>query len=69
MLVLNRITSYNVCYTKLLREGFNLLEEPIPLDANGMPVDDSIKYQIYRLAERGAEMVYVGVDAFSYNFV
>ena len=48
-----------------------------------MPVDDSIKYQIYRLAERGAEMVYVGVDAFinlrqkevadacveSYNFV
>ena len=55
---LNRITSYNVCYTKLLRKGKRLL-------ANGHAVADRLA-----TGQHVVEIARVGIDDDgSYNFV
>ncbi|WP_431854345.1 ABC transporter substrate-binding protein [Azospirillum sp.] len=42
--------------------GVELLEEPVPLGASGQPLAGELPALIARLAQRGAEMLYVGPD-------
>jgi len=44
--------------------GVTVLETPIPLDTSGQPIVATIPGLIYGLAERGAEMLYIGPDTF-----
>ncbi|WP_029008036.1 ABC transporter substrate-binding protein [Azospirillum halopraeferens] len=44
--------------------GVELLEEPVPLLAEGKPDADAVPGLVARLADRGAEMLYIGPDTF-----
>ncbi len=45
-------------------KDFTLVEEEVVVNDKGEPMADSLEYLVYKLAERGADMIYIGVDAF-----
>ena len=71
MFIVPRITSYNVCYTKLLRPVVDLVEGPaavgadVPVDA-GFSVAASWRHVTPRRRERCRQRAR---GQFSYNFV
>lgn len=49
------------------RLGFTLLEAPVPAGADGQPSPDAIPALVAGLAERGAQVLYIGPDNFVGN--
>lgn len=60
----NSITNVNKLRSVSKLKDFSLIEEEIVLDNKGQPMSDSLKFLVYRLVERGADVIYVGLDAF-----
>lgn len=63
----NSVSNVHALRTQAARQGFTLLEAPVPLASDGQPSPDSIPGLVTELAEKGAQVLYIGPDNFIGN--
>lgn len=60
----NSILTLEGLRAETAQRGLELLEEPVPLDAQGEPMPGTLPTLLSRVVQRGAEMLYIGPDTF-----